>query len=72
MGIEFELDMDDVDIYGLEVENIDTGDYPHFVDSYVSGGYKKDGTPLTDEELDYINEWHREIVEMLTYDHLRG
>tara|TARA_R110002153_G_scaffold7929_5_gene35007 strand:+ start:3708 stop:3947 length:240 start_codon:yes stop_codon:yes gene_type:complete len=42
-------------IDNIEVDGIDTKDYPDFCDAYiVSADY--DGKPMTDEQLDIINE----------------
>ena len=47
------LDYDQVD--NIVVEGIDTKDYPDFCDAYiVSADY--DGKPMTDEQLDELNE----------------
>ncbi|HLD91160.1 MAG TPA: hypothetical protein VI911_09125 [Patescibacteria group bacterium] len=43
-------------IYNYEISGIDTKDYPDFCDAYVSYAEHEDGTPLTDEELDEVNE----------------
>ena len=42
-------------IDNIEIDGIDTKDYPDFCDAYiVSADY--DGKPMTDEQLDEINE----------------
>tara|TARA_R110000851_G_scaffold35383_1_gene93118 strand:- start:209 stop:448 length:240 start_codon:yes stop_codon:yes gene_type:complete len=42
-------------IDNIEVDGIDTKDYPDFCDAYiVSADY--DGKPMTDEQLDTIND----------------
>ena len=41
-------------IDSIEVEGIDTRDYPDFCDAFISYA-EIDGRELTDEELDYIN-----------------
>ena len=42
-------------IDNIEIDGIDTKDYPDFCDAYiVSADY--DGVPMTDEQLDEINE----------------
>ena len=42
-------------ITNVEIEDIDTGDYPDFSDAFISS-CDIDGEPATDEELDEINE----------------
>ena len=47
--------MDYKKIDNIEVDGIDTKDYPDFCDAYiVSADY--DGKPMTDEQLDELNE----------------
>jgi len=47
--------MDYKKIDNIEVDGIDTKDYPDFCDAYiVSADY--DGLPMTDEQLDELNE----------------
>jgi hypothetical protein len=42
-------------IDNIEIDGIDTKDYPDFCDAYiVSADY--DGVPMTDKQLDEINE----------------
>ena len=40
----------------LEVDGIDTKDYPDFSDAYFCYGEYADGTPLTDEALEKLTE----------------
>jgi hypothetical protein len=40
----------------LEVDGIDTKDYPDFCDAYFSYGEYADGTLLTDEALEKLTE----------------
>ena len=47
--------MDYKKIDNIEVDGIDTKDYPDFCDAFiVSADY--DGVPMTDEQLDEIND----------------
>ena len=49
------MKMDYKKIDNIEVDGIDTKDYPDFCDAYiVSADY--DGIPMTEEQLDEINE----------------
>ena len=48
----------------LEIDGIDTRDYPDFCDAYICGGYHEDGTPLTDAELDELNEDSSLVYEL--------
>jgi hypothetical protein len=58
MGMELfknKKTMDYKKIDNIEIDGIDTKDYPDFCDAYiVSADY--DGVPMTDKQLDEINE----------------
>jgi len=44
-------------ICDIEVDGIDTKDYPDFSDAYISSAsWTETGVPLTDEELDELSE----------------
>jgi len=53
--------MDLSKISDICVEDIDPRDAPDFVDAYISSA-DYDGVPMTDEELDYLNENERDFV----------
>jgi hypothetical protein len=60
--------MDYNKIDNIEVDGIDTKDYPDFCDAYIeSADY--DGKPMTDEQLEKINE-DGEFVLQAVYNHL--
>ena len=40
----------------IEIGGIDMNDYPDFCDAYVECADKADGTPLSDTEIDALNE----------------
>ena len=40
----------------IEIDNINMNDYPDFVDAYIIYAEDDNGTPLTDTELDQLNE----------------
>ena len=44
------------DLTDIEIAGIDMNDYPYFCDAYVEYAEKADGTPLTDAEIDALNE----------------
>ena len=52
----------------LEVEGIDTRDYPDFCDAYI-GHAEIDGREATKEELDELNE-DRDFVYELVWERL--
>ena len=44
------------DLTNIEIGGIDMNDYPDFCDAYVEYADKADGTPLSDAEIDALNE----------------
>jgi hypothetical protein len=49
------LDFKKLDLKSIELEDINTNDYPDFVDAFISYAQYNDGTELTDQELDELN-----------------
>tara|TARA_R100000951_G_scaffold12854_1_gene10303 strand:+ start:164 stop:349 length:186 start_codon:yes stop_codon:yes gene_type:complete len=47
--------MDYKKIDNIEIDGIDTKDYPDFCNAYISSA-DYDGVPMTDEQLDKLNE----------------
>ena len=51
------------DLTDIELDGIDTNDYPDFCDAYITYAYCETlGRELTDDELDAINDNHRDLV----------
>ncbi len=57
-------------VVDLEVDGVDSGDYPDFSDAYFSSGCYKDGTPLTEEELDRLTILADDVLWEMAYDKL--
>jgi hypothetical protein len=49
------MKMDYKKIDNIEIDGIDTKDYPDFCDAYISSA-DYDGVPMTDKQLDELNE----------------
>ena len=61
------LDLNQID--NIELDGIDTKDYPDFCDAYICyADYK--GREMTAEELDCVNDEHGEFVHEKVFDHL--
>lgn len=55
----------------IEINGIDTKDYPDFVDAYIcSAKYKKSGKEVSDEHLDYLNEHYSDIIHELAFEQI--
>ena len=57
-----------VNVGSIEIDGIDTEDYPDFVDAYIVAAEYEDGTPLTDEELMQFQEENYDLVSQMIHD----
>ena len=60
----------EVDLKSLELDGVDMSDFPDFVDAYVVSGNFKDGTMMSDDEIDKLNMDYPEITQELAHDSL--
>ena len=60
----------EVDYASLEIDGVDSSDYPDFSDAYFSSGYFTDGTQMSDEDLDQLADTYGELVNRKAYDSL--
>lgn len=57
------------DVTDIEVDGVDSSDYPDFVDAYASYAVWKDnGEELTDDELDDLTDQHRDVIHELAHE----
>lgn len=54
----------------IEIDGIDTRDYPDFCDAYVSAAWYEDGTELTEEELIAFDDEHYGIASEYAFDYI--
>ena len=59
----------DIDYSTIQLDGIDYSDYPDFCDAFICYAEHTDGTPLSDDELDKLNE-DRYLVDDLVHDSL--
>ena len=59
-----------VDMGSIELEDVDPRDYPDFSDAYIAAASFEDGTPLTDQECEQLNQEHGDIVNDLAHESL--
>ena len=57
-------------VVDLEVDGVDSRDYPDFCDAYFSSGCYEDGTPLSDDELDRLNDLAADVLWEMAFDRL--
>jgi hypothetical protein len=65
-----ELNGKEVDTASLSVEGVDPRDYPDFCDAYLIGGTYTDGTPLTDDEMNDLNDKYGDVVNEMAFNSL--
>jgi len=57
-------------VIDIEVDGVDSRDYPDFSDAYFSYACYEDGTPLTDDELNKLTEDNSDLLYEKAYDSL--
>jgi hypothetical protein len=57
-------------VVDIEVDGVDSWDYPDFSDAYFSYACYEDGTPLTDDELNKFTEDNGDLLYEKAYDSL--
>ena len=57
------MKLDITQIKNLVVDQVDTRDYPDFVDAYIMYAEHANGQPLSDLELDYLNDDYPEVAQ---------
>jgi len=60
----------EVDRNSLEVDGVDTKDYPDFVDTYFSYAAFMDGTALTDDQLDELSQEYPDVAQEMALESL--
>jgi len=48
----------------IEIDGVDSKDYPDFVDAFITYAEFTDGTPLNDNELDQLTDEYRDTGEL--------
>ena len=57
-------------VVNLQIDGVDSRDYPDFSDAYFSSGSYEDGTLLTDDELERLNDLAADVLWEMAYDSL--
>lgn len=59
-----------VDKSSIELDGVDSSDYPDFSDAFIAAANFEDGTPLTDDELDQLQDEMADKIHQMAYDSL--
>jgi hypothetical protein len=57
-------------VINIEIDGVDSRDYPDFSDAYFSYACYEDGTPLTDDELIELADKNGDVLFDKAYDSL--
>ena len=57
-------------VIDVEVDGVDSSDYPDFCDAYFSVAYYENGVELTDDELQDLQELYPEVINEMAYQNL--
>jgi hypothetical protein len=68
MKDEITLNGKQVDPRSLDIEGIDRCDYPDFVDAYIASASFVDGTELTSDELNQLNNENSHLASIVVYE----
>ena len=55
-------------VVDLEIDGVDSRDFPDFSDAYFSGGCYEDGTPLTEDELNKLTDLASDVLWTMAYE----
>jgi hypothetical protein len=61
-----------VEVSSLAIEGATWQDYPDLVDTFFAEGCYVDGSDLSDEDLDILNETEYDLLYELAMDSLQG
>ena len=66
------VNIDINNVTDIEVDGVNTRDYPDFSDAYATYAVWKDsGEELSDEELDGLTDQHGDVIHELAHEHYR-
>ena len=57
-------------VVDLEVDGVDSRDYPDFSDAYFSSASYEDGTPLTEDELNQLTDVAGDVLWEMAFDRM--
>jgi lysyl-tRNA synthetase class II len=57
-------------VIDMEIDGVDSRDYPDFSDAYFTYACYEDGTKLTEDELDQLADQNGDVLYEMAYDSL--
>jgi hypothetical protein len=67
-----ELNGKSVSVLSIEVEGVDSSDYPDFCDVYFSYATYENGSPLSDDDIDALTDKYSETLSERVLAHFTG
>jgi hypothetical protein len=58
------------ELKNIGLDGVNPKDYPDFVDAFVDYAEHANGTPLTETELDYLNDNYPEVAQENAFESL--
>ena len=58
------------EVCNLEIDGVDSTDYPDFCDAYINYACYVDSTPLSDDEINQLNEMYPELINQMAFESL--
>ncbi len=63
------MKLNDRKVVNVEIDGVDTADYPDFCDAYFSyAEFEDTGTPLSDDELEILSDKNYDIINEMAFD----
>jgi len=66
----FELNGRAVDIGTIEIDGIDRSDYPDFCDAYIASAQYEDGTDLSEDECELLQDTYPGVIYDMIVDNV--
>ena len=63
------MEINGKEIGDVEIDGVDTRDYPDFCDAYFACAWFEDGTELTDGELEELQNLYPEVVNEMAFEY---
>jgi hypothetical protein len=58
------------EVCNLEIDEVDSSDYPDFCSAYICYACYVDGTPLSGDEINQLNEMYPELIAKMAFESL--
>lgn len=63
------LELNERTVIDIEIDNVNSRDYPDFCDAYICYAVYEDGNKLTEKELDQLTDENQGSINEYIFDH---